>query len=116
MEDFSVIGKDNSKELEAIGFDMSLLDKASELSARMGDILGETNAGTINGKNVRLIRLQAYTLLKQLIIEVRDYGKYAFHGNRERLKGYSISFSHKRKTKKVKENVTLEAAEQREAA
>ena len=108
------IGREYKEELEAIGFDLSLLDKASALSARMGDILGEIQSGTVNGKNVRRIRLQAYTLLKNMMSEVSKYGKYVFYDDEVRYSGYTISYNAKKR--RQKEEVTLEAEPQREAA
>ena len=115
LENLSVIGKAHKEKLEATGFDLSLLDKASVLSARMGDILGEMKSGTVNGKDVRRIRLQAYSLLKKLVSEVCRHGKFAFFNDEGRLSKYTLYFTRTKKRASNEEAVP-EVAQQREAA
>ena len=115
LQNLNPIGKDHKEELEAIGFDMSLLDRASELSARMADILGEMKTGSSEEKHARKILLQAYTLCRNLMSDVRKCGKYLFPRNHERYAGYTSAYTRLKKNHK-KEVTTDETTEISEAA
>ena len=61
--------------------------------------------GVKNSKNrpEKLMRDRAYTYLKQLVDEIRAYGKYAFWDNEEKQQRYSSEYlRNSRKTKKEK--------------
>jgi hypothetical protein len=115
LENLSGIGKDHPEELKAVGFEMALLDRATVLSARMGDILGELKAGTKEENSTRKIRLQAYTLCKTLMGEIRMCGKFLFPRSHKRYVGYTSSYTRSKKHT-AKEVAVPAAAEIREAA
>jgi hypothetical protein len=117
LVNLSAIGNEYRKELENVGFDFSLLDEASKMSALLGDILGKIKAtGTdgVDGNAARLIRDKAYTYLKNIMDEIRRHGKYVFYRNQERLRGYTSAYNRRRRQSRTE--VIPEAAEQREAA
>lgn len=88
LNDLSVLGKANTDLLTKINFDLTLLDKAADLSDRMGDLLGATNGEHKKDSEAMVIRDKAYTLLKQAVDEIRECGKFVFWRNPDRLKGY----------------------------
>ena len=107
LANYSELGREHKEELKHIGFDFTLLDKAAALSARMGDLLGEAKAEKRDCSSERRIRDQAYTYLKRVIAEVREYGKYVFYRDDERSHDYACEYTRnkKRKTDKEKEEI-----------
>lgn len=94
LNDLAVLGKANAELLTAIGFDLTLLDLAADLSDRMGDLLGATNGERKSVSEAMQLRDKAFTYLKQAVDEIRECGKFAFWRNPDRLKGY-VSDYHK---------------------
>ena len=92
------IGLEHPEELQAINFDMKLLDKAAAIADSVAERIGETKADDVEEK---FLRDQAYTYLTRLISEVRECGKYVFYRDPARYKGY-ISHYHKRLRRKSK--------------
>lgn len=88
LNDLSLLGKTNPEPLMGINFEMPLLDTASDLADRMGDLLGATNGERKEDSEAMLVRDKAYTYLKQAVDEIRECGKFAFWRTPERLKGY----------------------------
>ena len=95
LQNYSSFGLDNKEELERIGFDMTLLDKAAAMSARMGNLSGENKALAADVSSARLIRDQAYTCLKQLVARVRRYGQYVFYRDEAKRKLYASAYARK---------------------
>jgi hypothetical protein len=92
LNDLSILGKANPEPLAAINFDLALLDRAADLSDRMGDLLGATNGERKEDSEAMLIRDKAFTYLKQAVDEIRNCGKFAFWRTPERLKGYNSDY------------------------
>ena len=89
LTDLSVLGASNLPELQAINFDVSVLDTAQQLSATMAKLLAQINSTTMyENKMVLQIRNQAYTHLKEAVDQIRNAGKYAFRKDFDRYKGY----------------------------
>ena len=86
------IGLENAGPLEKIHFDASLLDRAAETADRMSDLLGAVNTELPEESGARDLRDRAFTHLKKLVTEVREYGKYVFYRNDERYRGYVSSY------------------------
>ncbi|MCU0289537.1 MAG: hypothetical protein MUF15_24475 [Acidobacteria bacterium] len=88
LNDLSHLGKMNRLLLEAIGFDTALLEKAAQTSSDLAALLAKTNA--VIGKlcEVKKIRDQAYTYLKEAVDEIRRTGQFVFRHNKERFNGY----------------------------
>ena len=108
LNDLSVLGNANTRLLEVIKFDLSLLDKAAQTSREMSVLLAEMNRDTEKKRHseVKKIRDQAYTHLKEAVDEIRETGRYLSRRNKERLRGYAseyrrhIKSKEKRKLKK----------------
>lgn len=106
LHNIAVLGKKNPEPLKAIGFDMTLLDKAGQLSVEMGELLAKANGDTESDQEAKMTRDKAYTYLKEAVDEIRDCGKYLFWRDEARLKGYSSEYTRElhRKAKRAREN------------
>ncbi len=107
LNDLSVLGNRNPKELEAMNFDMTLLDKAALMSAEFADLFATTEADA-EMRDAKKIRDQAYTLLKRAVDEVRAFSRYAFWKDKDRVRGYTSDHIRnlKNKAKKNREKRT----------
>ncbi len=100
LSDLSLLGKNNTAPLLAINFDMALLDKASELSAHMADVLAQANGEKADSKETLQNRNQIYSFLKLFVDDIRSCGKYLFWRDEARLKGYRSEYFRKLNAKK----------------
>lgn len=89
LQDCATFGRLHRQALEAIGFDLSLLDKAEELSACLANLLGASSRDAVI--EVKVIRDKAYTYLKNLIMKVRTCGQYVFRNDKQHLAEYTGS-------------------------
>lgn len=88
LNDLGVLGLANRQLLEAIGFDMSLLEKAAQTSTEMASLLAQTATSRMEQGHNKKIRDRAYTHLKEAVDEIRRAGQYIFRRNKERYRGY----------------------------
>jgi hypothetical protein len=93
MTNLSVLGKANLAPLEAIYFDATLLNKAAEDADRMGGLLGAVNGEMYVEDEIKVIRDQAFTLTKQVVDEIRKYGRFVFRNDPKIAKSYSSKYS-----------------------
>jgi hypothetical protein len=92
LNDLSVLGKANSRLLEVIRFDISLLDKAAQTAREMAVLLAEINKYRQERSEAKKIRDQAYTHLKKAVDEIRLTGQYLFRQNKDRFVGYRSKY------------------------
>jgi hypothetical protein len=97
LNDLAVLGKENIKPLQDISFDLNSLDEASKLSTELSKLLGLATAEKTNSGEAKKIRDKAYTYLKEVVDEIKDYGQFIFWKNDERLKGYKSSYIARKK-------------------
>lgn len=88
LNDIAVLGRDYSAPLQAINVDLADLDRAANVADAMGELLALVNGERASDNSARVIRDQAYTLLKQAVDEVRACGQYVFWDNESRRDGY----------------------------
>jgi hypothetical protein len=100
LNTLSHIGKNNPGELNAIRFDMTLLDTAAETAQQMQELLAQADGTSPVYNEARLVRDQAYTMLKKSVDEVRECGQHVFYRNAARLPGYSSNYLRTHRTKK----------------
>jgi hypothetical protein len=108
LNDLSVLGRDKHELLTKIGFDLTLLDlaaqKADELSTKKA-------AASWNRKDylkAKKIRDQAFTHLKEAVDYIREFGKFVFRRNVDRLKGYRSNHLRKIRLKSTRKKNELE--------
>lgn len=110
LNDLSVLGKGYPEYLEAINFDMTLLDKAALMSGEMAALLAVVVGDRAAASSAKKLRDQAYTHLKEAVDEIYDYGQYVFRDNEERRKRYYSQYLLRLKTKNSTTPVPTAAA------
>jgi len=95
LNDMAELGKANSTQLNAIGFNLEQLELAASTSDEMAQLLSMATTERASDNQARIIRDKAFTLLKETVDEIRQCGQYIFWRDPQRFKGY-ISFYHKR--------------------
>jgi len=99
LNDLSVLGKGQPEYLEAINFDMPLLDKAALWSGEMASLLAVVVGDRAAAGAAKKLRDQAYTHLKEAVDELYGYGQYVFRDSEERRKRYCSEFLQRRRAK-----------------
>jgi hypothetical protein len=89
------LGKKYPDELIAIHFDWSLLEKAHDLGFSLGKLYAVSNNARTSSSENLVLRNKAFYHLKESIEAIRSTGKYAFHKDKERLKGYINAYVRK---------------------
>ncbi len=92
LNDIAVLGKENIVPLQAINFDVALLDEAATTADVLSDLLAQATTDREENSSARVIRDQAYSHLKEAVDAVRACGQYVFWRNDERLKGYGSRY------------------------
>jgi hypothetical protein len=104
LNDLSLLGKDNTRLLEAINFDLSLLDKAAQTSREMAVLLDEKDRERERERGepseAKKIRDQAYTHLKEAVDDILEAGKFVFRQNKKRLRKYASAYRRNTTSKK----------------
>ncbi len=111
LNDIAVLGKENPGPLKTIGFDLDQLDEAARLSDEMATLLTEVNGDRNSIDEAKIIRDKAFTHLKEAVDEVREYGRYVFWRDEERLKRYRSDYFYeinKKSRQKEKSDDALE--------
>ncbi|MUP37773.1 hypothetical protein [Labilibaculum euxinus] len=90
------LGKSNVEALQAINFDLSLCDKATEEYERISSLLAVKDSKMYIPDEMLLIRNKAFTLLKQVVDEIRRYGKFVFRDKPGIVKAYQSEHHCKR--------------------
>ena len=97
--ELNILGKDNLELLTALNFDISLLERASQLSSGLPSIYAAANKEKLKDNESKKLRDQAYTHLKEAVDHVRKFGKYVFWQHAERLKGYRCAYYWRQRNK-----------------
>lgn len=92
LVDLSVVGKDNKALLEKTGFDEVLLDQAEKTADMMSELLAKANGAKDENNQSKILRDKAYTYLKQLVDEVRRYGKFVFRNTPDHAAKYASAY------------------------
>jgi len=102
LSDMAALGLANTQALQAISFDLTLLDKAETLSSQMAELLANANGKKLENNKLCLLRDKAYTYLKRIVDEIRRNGQYIFWKDEQRYKGYLSIYYKKRAAKSQK--------------
>ena len=87
LKDLCRYGERNKVRLEAINMDLNLLEEADLKSSAMADLLAQVNS-LQGGKESKLIRDKAYTLVTKTMREIREVGKYVFWKDKKHREKY----------------------------
>jgi hypothetical protein len=101
LSDIAALGKANPQQLQAINFDMALLDKAETLAEDMSALLAKANGLRMSDNKLRILRDKAYYFMKESVDEIRLNGQYIFWHNPDRKKGYVSLFNRKKNSSKT---------------
>ncbi len=107
LNDLAILGKGYIKLFEAINFDMALLDEAAAKSDELATLLASANGDRLSENELKEMRDRMYTLLKHVVDEIRDCGKYVFWRDENRLKGYTSAYQKRLNAKKRKPEEVL---------
>lgn len=104
LSDYTAFAKQHPEPLTAILFDTAKTDRAKQISLDLTDLINKVD-GVKSSKNrpEKLMRDRAYTYLKQLVDDIRAYGKYAFWDNEEKQQRYSSEYQRKKYERSIKE-------------
>lgn len=91
-----VLARGNQDLLRAINFDLSNLDQAANLATDVARLLAVANLEKNMESDAKILRNKAYSHLKEANDELKEYGKYVFHEDEVRLKGYAMAFRKKK--------------------
>jgi len=92
LANLAVLGKENQPPLQAINFDIRLCDKAAETADRMAGVLAAVNGLAYTDDSNKIIRDQAFTLLKETVDEIRSYGKFVFRKDAKLSQDYASKY------------------------
>jgi hypothetical protein len=92
LNDLHVMGMSNQELLTNIGFDLTQLDLAMQKSDELADIYSEAFRDREDYSEVKRIRDQAFTHLKEVVDMIRQCGQYIFWRNPARVKGYRSNY------------------------
>lgn len=92
----AVLGTKNTELVQAINYDVANFATANSMVSEMSGVLSAANGYLYRDDERKLIRDKTYTLLKEVVDEIRDYGKFAFRNDPEHAKGYSSKYVRER--------------------
>ena len=88
--ELAVLGEKYPDPLIDIHFDMGKLARSRALSHSMSELLAASNGAAGEGNESKVLRDKAYTLLAEKARIIRDYGRYVFWKNEDKLKRYYV--------------------------
>ncbi|BAX81944.1 hypothetical protein [Labilibaculum antarcticum] len=108
------LAKENPEPLQAISYDMEQCNTALTEAERMSALLAEVNGNMYVDDEKKVIRDKAYTLVKVLVDEIREYGKFAFRKDEDHVRLYASKYQRDRKAEyrrtKIENEVDAEQA------
>ncbi len=110
LVDLTILGKEITVELEAVGADLSLIDTAAQQVNALTKIQRMAEEDRKSNSEVRTIRDQAYTYTHQLVVEVREWAGHIFRKQPEILKEFTSNYykAKNSKTRKSPEPVAVD--------
>ncbi|MCK3685164.1 hypothetical protein [Maribellus sp. YY47] len=86
--EIAVLGEKYPEPLESINFDRGKLSQARTLSHSLSELLAAANGAADDGNATKTLRDKAYSLLFQKDSTIREYGRYVFWKDEDRLSRY----------------------------
>ena len=112
LDNLKALGLQYKKELEAVKFDLSLLDTAGKTAERLGTLYASAKVESGQEEMATEMRDRAWTYLKTLVQDVRECGKYVFHNDSKKRRNYTSAYQRRmrhRYERKAAEKKTGEA-------
>jgi len=108
LNDLAVLGSNQLKLLNTIGFEASKLEQAAAMSIESSALWADYQQIQTNGGPGRYLRDQAYVYLKIMVDKVRSCGQYVFPEQHERYHGYCSTYlRQKNRRRKNKTNTAV---------
>jgi hypothetical protein len=104
LNNLSGLGKANQELLTSIGFDLNLLDLAAQKSDELRSLYSDATRDRKDISELKKIRDQAFTYVKEAVDKIRKCGRYVFWRNANRLKGYRSDFLRRLNRRSTEEN------------
>ena len=104
LNDFSVLGRDKHELLSSIGFDLTLLDLAAQKSDELRSLYSAAYRDRQDFSEVKKIRDQAFTHVKEAVDLIRKCGQYVFWRNPARVKGYRSDYLRRLRRRSTDDN------------
>lgn len=105
LNDYSVLGKANPAPLEKTNFALTELDAAATLSENLSTLLAQANGTKDSEHDFKDIRDRAFTLVKELVDEIRACGKYVFADQPDIKKLFASQYRRKHRATNEVESV-----------
>jgi len=86
--ELAVLGEKYKEPLMAINFDVASLEQARATSHAMAELLAASNGAAGDSSPNKLLRDQAFTLLSEKESTIREFGRYVFWKNDDKLANY----------------------------
>jgi hypothetical protein len=99
LSDLSVLGRNHLEPLAAIKFDPALLDEAASASDGLAGALAEARGEEAVDREAKALRDKAYTLLKESVDEIREFGRFVFWRDEDRRLGYGSAYKRDSRSK-----------------
>lgn len=96
LSDLSVLGKENTDLLKAVGMDLKLLDQAASTADELSAVLALANGEAGDDADAKELRDKSYTYMKLAMDEIRSTGQYVFWRDEDRKKGYVSAYFRKK--------------------
>ena len=101
LNDYATLGRTNSELLAAIGYAMSNIELASELSLKLSKMYANVTINRNESPELTRTRDKALTLLKQQAEEICSRARYIFRNDREVAAKFTIRATRRRSSKKI---------------
>ncbi len=93
LKKYGTLGKNNPELLElAPLFEMVWLDEALELHDKLTILLGEYESAPGETTELKILKKQVFTWMESSLNEIRDYAKYVFWDQPDKLKAYKRDY------------------------
>ena len=97
LSNLYVLGNAHLEPLRTIGFDVNRLDQAAAMADRLAGVYATANTYR-QCKNIeKVTRDKAFTLLKEVVDEVRHYGRFVFRSQPEKARAYASQYRREQK-------------------
>jgi hypothetical protein len=104
--DVATVSRNNRELLEAIRYDMKLVERLSELAVILGELYADANVERSESPEQTLLRDKAFTLFKNAIDNLNAQARYIFRGDKPKALKFIIRDSRRTVTKKTDAAVT----------
>lgn len=110
--ELAILGRDFPEDLIKTNFNNSLLNRAKALHEEVTLAYAEMKVHDNKTSEARLIRDKAFTWLKEVMDEIREYGKFVFADDPAKLNNYVSEFYHEIGSNKKASKSEVEVTEE----